>query len=398
MADSKGRFGSAAGFAGAIGIGFAIYFILGAIGSGGSLLPYGDIVANADKNMFYKAVWFLMNFTEADFYAGVFASGLMIVGGIIAWRLSASGSSKAGFSICYGTNMFPWVLASQLLSLGIAIFVLGYTGGFEGGKYTWLPTFICVVGAPPAVMLLYGPSISALLTGSILGGLICFPVGFWMMTSIIPVLGVPGVVANVATMAITGIIINQVCHIAPWVKKVEYPKYKLSEAAATVSDAQRLQEMSKPSWLIRRVLADFTEAQFYGNEIAGALVITGVILDAVLTGHAAYASGAIGAIILSQFVGAAVGVYLYFDKYYTDGWYATFVPVVSIGPACVLMFGASIPVALFAGVLGGIIGGPMAEYFCKKLPGHIHPTVGNVTSMAVGTAAVSIVMSALPWF
>jgi len=397
MADNKGRFGSVAGLALAVGIGFAIYFILGAIGSGGSLLPYADVVVNADKNVFYKAVWFLMNFTEAEFYAGVFASGLMIVGGIIAWKLNASGSSKAGFNICYGTNMFPWVLASQLLSLGIAIFVLGYMGKFANGEFGWLPTFISVVGAPPAVMLLYGPSMAALLTGSILGGLICFPIGFWMMTAIIPVLGVPGVVGNVATMAITGIIINQVCHIVPWVKKVKYPTYA-SEAAATVSDEQKLREMSSPAWFIRRVLADFTEAQFYGNEIAGALVIAGVILDAVLTGHAAYASGAVGAIVLSQFVGAGVGVYLYFNKYYTDGWYATFVPVVSIGPACVLMFGASIPVAVFAGVLGGIIGGPMAEYFVKKLPGHIHPTVGNVTSMAVGTAVVSIVMKVLPWF
>ena len=97
--------------------------------------------------------------------------------------------------------LFPWVLASQLLSLFIAIFILKYTSLFGNGEYTWLPTFITVVGTPPAIMLLYGPSIKALLTGSILGGIMGFPVAFWISNNIIPVLGVPGVVSNVFTMA-----------------------------------------------------------------------------------------------------------------------------------------------------------------------------------------------------
>ena len=66
--------------------------------------------------------------------------------------------------------------------------------------------------------------------------------------------------------------------------------------------------MEKPLWAVRRVLADFSEAPFYGNEIAGLFVILGACLDWVLNAnHGAYASGAIPAIILSsQFVGSAV--------------------------------------------------------------------------------------------
>ena len=55
------------------------------------------------------------------------------------------------------------------------------------------------------------------------------------------------------------------------------------------------------------------------------------------------------------------------------GWYGTYVPVVSVGPACVLMFGSTIPVAITAGILGGIIGPALAEYFCDKLPEDYHP-------------------------
>ncbi len=48
----------------------------------------------------------------------------------------------------------------------------------------------------------------------------------------------------------------------------------------------------------------------------------------------------------------------------------------------VLMYGANIPVAVFAGVLGGIIGGPIAQFFSEKLPEGVHGTVANVIFMA----------------
>ena len=62
------------------------------------------------------------------------------------------------------------------------------------------------------------------------------------------------------------------------------------------------------------------------------------------------------------------------------------------------MFGGTVPVALFAGALGGILGGPVAEFFAGKLPEGIHVTVANVTSMAVCTTVTAAVMQILPFF
>ncbi|MGM0470968.1 MAG: hypothetical protein ACQEQI_01595 [Bacillota bacterium] len=389
--------GSIVGLLSTLGLGFIIYFLLNNIRNVSQWLSYNEIVAKAGDNIGYKFIWFLMNFTEAEFYAGVLASLGIIIGGFIAWRLDVKRSKWAGFNVSYGTNLWPWVFGSQLISLFIAIFVLNFTRYFSGGDYTWLPTFISVVGVPPAVMLIYGPSIRALLTGSTLGGILSFPIAFWLMNNILPILEVPGVVANVFTMAITGVIVLEVCRVLPWLEQKELNLIKSDQPK--LSADEKLEQMSKPTWFIRRVLADFSEAQFYGNEIAGGFILLGVSLDWILnTGHAAYGSGAIPAIILSQFIGAAVGVYLYFNKYVEDGWYATYVPVVSVGPGCVLMFGASIPVAVFAGVLGGILGGPVAEYLAVKLPEELHPTIANVTSMGICTIVVSVVMKALPWF
>ena len=388
--------GSFIGFVITVAIGLTIYFILEGINASSSWLPYGRIVSYTAGNGLYKLIWMTMNFTEAQFYAGICASLGVILGGFIAWRLDVKKSKAAGFNICYGTNLWPWIFISQLLSIILSIFLLDYTRFFDQGGYTWLPTFISIVGVPPVIMLIYGPGIRALLTGSILGGLMSFPVAFWVMARIIPVLEVPGVVGSVFTMAVTEIIALEVCRALPWMKKNE-PKTILANAPS-ISSVERLSRMSKPSWFIRRVFADFSEAQFYGNEIAGLMVIIGVCLDWVLNaGHPAYGSGAVPAIILSQFAGSATGVFLYFNKFVENGGYATFIPVVSVGPACVLSLGATIPVALTAGILGGITGGPVADYLVKKLPQGLHPAIGNVTSMGICTMVVYSVMKVLPW-
>lgn len=62
------------------------------------------------------------------------------------------------------------------------------------------------------------------------------------------------------------------------------------------------------------------------------------------------------------------------------------------------MFGATIPVAVFAGVLGGIMGAPVVEYVLKKLPGYVHPAVENVTSMTICTIVIAGIIQVLPWF
>lgn len=384
--------GALPGFIISIVIGFAFYFGLKALSGNNAVFDYNNMISGILDSVPKQIAWFFMNFTEAQFYASVFAGIGIILGGIVAWILAIKNSKYAGFDVCYGSStLFPWVLASQLISLGLAIFVFRYINGFADSSVTWIATFITVVGAPPAVMLLYGPSVPALLTSSIIGGLICAPTAIWIGNAIVTPWKLPGVVANVSTMAITGIIVCMVCKILPWVKPVPVKPHRTEAAPAD--------DVYSTSWFVRRVFADFTEAQFYGNEVASAFLLAGAVIGAIVCGnHGAYGSGAVPAIILSQFVGAATGVFLYAGKFDNGGWYATYVPVVSVGPACVLMYGANIPVAVFAGVLGGIIGGPIAQFFSEKLPEGVHGTVANVTSMTISTVTVSVVISALPWF
>ncbi len=390
-------FGSLAGLAIALVVGFAAYALLSLLVAGEGLIPelaYENIIDGIVASPVKELAWFFMDFTEPEFYASVFAGAGVIIGGAIAYVLACRKSRFAGFSICYGEHrMFPWVVASQFISLALTIFVFRYIDGFAADpSVTFVATFIPIVAAPPAAMLLYGPSVPALLVSSVLAGLMCSPSATWIAAHINAPLGLPGVVANVAAMALTGFVIFIVLRVLPWVKKVPVP-----DARPTLSPVE---DVTGTVWFLRRVLAEFSEAPFYGNEVASAVSLLGLVLGLVLCpAHAVNGSvDALPAIVLSQVVSAAVGVFLYAGKFADGGWYATYVPVVSTGPACVLALGANVPVAVVAGVLGGVLGGPVAELIGSWLPEDVHGTVANVSSMAVTTAVVYVIMAALPWF
>ena len=120
------------------------------------IFPYNDVVTKVNQQGFYKFIYFVMNFTEGEFYGGLFTTLFLLIGGLIAWQLYRKNSKWQGFAIAGGSGAWPWVLASQLLSLFLTIYVFDFTRFFTK-EVLWLPTFIVVVGTPPALTLVYGP-------------------------------------------------------------------------------------------------------------------------------------------------------------------------------------------------------------------------------------------------
>ena len=393
-AQKKRKYGSPIGLLAAVLIGFACYFILPVIPSAEiGLFSYSNIIAGINSKFINQVMWFFINFTEPDFTAGVFSSVLALVGAAIAWRLAAKGSKKQGFSICYGSsNAWPWVLAAQSLSLLLVMYVFRYLLVFELDAVSWIPTFIVVVSAPAAITLMYGPSIPTLLTASIMPAATAAPLAYWLSNTLMPVLLVPAGIANLISMAFTGFVIMAGCRVLPWMKKVE-PK--------PIPQNPRKENVQSASWFLRRVLADFTEPHFYGNEIASTFLLGGALLDWVINrehGLSGLAGNYLPAILLSQFVAGGIGVFLYADKFDDGGWYATYVPVVSAAPFCVLAFGTSLPQVLFIAVLAGVSGAPIASSLAEKQSKDIHGYVPNVLAMAMCTILVWTTMNMLPWF
>jgi hypothetical protein len=154
-----------------------------------------------------------------------------------------------------------------------------------------------------------------------------------------------------------------------------------------------------PMWLGRRMLADFTDAQFIGNEWASGGLPLGTVISYLLNPELAGTVGQLlPRLVGGQILTAALAVTLWHRQWASYGWYPTFVPVVSIAPAVILAFGGTLQSIVAGAVLGALIGPPLAAAVARRLPIDFHPFIGNVVSMASGTAIVVTALSVLPGF
>ena len=382
------KYGSVAGLILTAAVGFVLYLALSAVPVLTETQAYTKLIDSIEFRS-NQLTWFLINWTEAEFFAAPVATIFLFAGTVTAWLLSIKKSKYAGIEICYGSAyIWPWVFASQIISLLLTEYIFGYLKLFDFGA-TWIPTFIVIVSVPPSMVLMYGPGLKTLITASVLGSAICTPIAYGISQATVN-LGVPGAFNNVLCMGIAGIAAGSVCRVLPWMEK--------KECRATNNTNDPGINYSSPLWILRRTIADFTEPQFYGSDIAGALVIIGVIIDWII--HPTLVTGganALPAILLSQFISGGLGVFLYTGKYMERGWYGTYVPVVCTAPACILLHGTSMPVILIAGILGGVIGAPIAQCFEDHRPEFIHGTVSNVFAMALSTVIVSFIITCIPW-
>ncbi len=391
MKKEQAKYGSPAGLVLTIVVGFVLYFMLKALGNLNiQVLPdYAELVTNIEQPG-NQILWFLINFTEPEFFAGAITTVFLFIGGFIAYALAVKKTKYMGIEICYGqAHIWPWVLASEVLSLFVTEYLFGYLHMFDMGL-TWIPTFICVVSVAPSMVLMYGPNVPNLLTGVFLGGVMCTPTAY-IISQATASLNIPGAVNNVLAMAVTGIIAGSICHVLPWIKKTEVrPTENINAVAVDTTTA---------FWVLRRTVADFTEPQFWGSDIASAFVIVGMIIEFILCPGilSGGGSGMLPAVILSQFISGGIGVFLYTQKYRELGWYATYVPVVCTAPAVVLMYGDRMVVILVASIISGIIGAPLADWFNDRKPAYIHGTVSNVMAMAVSTVIVAAAVGLISW-
>lgn len=379
-------------------IGFLLFIGLNRFQNTNTILPdYGTIVDNIKLNkLSYKILWGLKDFSEAPFFGGIISGIGMILGAILAWRLDVKDSKYAGIRISYGLNIWPWIFASQILSMFISIFIWDYLGVFNRDGFTWVATFLLLVGAPPATMVKYGPNPRALITGSVLGSLLMVPVANWLSVKVLIPIGMPGNVANYFALAIGITLTLEVCNALPW---IERRPFNILREEAELTEEDKLKILDDPKWLIRRTLADFTEPLFYGNEIVALFAIVGGIIEWLLNiNHGVIGTKLFPGILFAQLLTGGISVYLYGRNYLDLGWYPTYISVVSIAPFSVITFGAKLPVILFSAILGGIIGPPFAALLGRRLPEHLHAVIPNVLAMGITTMLVISIMNALPWF
>ena len=337
--------------------------------------------------------WTLGDTTEPGYAHSALAGALMLVGGYLAHRAFVARRRWMGFPVTSGTGLFGWAVGSAALGLVLSNAAWGWTIAVSG---MWQPTFVPFASVPPAVVLVYGGRCSVALTGAVLGASLSTPIALAVVNFVCRPLGLPLVVGATTGMAISAVMAFALCRHLPWMRAptVVVPRCTAGSPHHFVDTARQ-----GPRWLARRMLADFTDAQFIGNEWASAGLLAGTVLSYLLNPAL---EGNVGnllpGVLIAQVLTAALAVTLWHRQWATYGWYPTFVPVVSIAPATVLAFGGTIQAVVVGAALGALIGPPLAAAVARRLPPDFHPFIGNVVSMAVATTAIVTALSVTPGF
>jgi hypothetical protein len=335
--------------------------------------------------------WWIGDTTEAEFFKTALGGLGMLAGAWIAHAGWKRGRRWAGFPVAYGTGLWPWVAGSAILGLLLSDVAWGWTLPVSG---TWQPTFVPFVSVPPAIVLIYGAGWTVAATGVVLGAALTTPVALAVVDFFCLPLHLPTVIGNVTGMWAGALIAFAVCRHLPWMPPT------LAARSSESPDAPAAPPPDQgPGWVVRRVLADFTEAQFYGNELASIGLVGGAVLTFLLNPLTpVYGGGLLPAVLAAQVITATVGILVYRRRWAEEGWYPTFVPVVSVAPATVLTYGATVQAVVAGAVLGALAGQPLAAWISRRLPADFHPFIGNVVSMTVCTLVAVPLLGTLPGF
>ncbi len=229
----------------------------------------------------------------------------------------------------------------------------------------------------------YGPAKRVIVTAAVLVAVIAPPLALVMVNLVCKPFALPLVIGATGAMALAAIPVFVLCSHLPWM-----PSPWAWRTAASL-DAARDPTRHGAFWILRRALADFSEAQFFGNEWASAGVIAGALAGWLTVPNVvAYGTGLMLPILAAQAAGALIAVGVWRRQWDREGFYPTFVPIVSVATAAVLTLGRAPVAVLAAVVLGALIGPPLAAWISHRVPQGWHPYIGNVASMALTTAVV----------
>lgn len=158
---------------------------------------YGDMMTN----LHHPAAWWrwvLGDISEVAFYKHEFASIGLLAGAGLGWWANRTGKRWQGFAICYGTGLWPWVVTSSLLGLGLGNLLWGWTLSAD----SWQPTFVAFVSLPAATVLLFGRGWRVALTGAVMGAVLVTPICLLIVKYVCTLLALPVVIGNVTGMAV----------------------------------------------------------------------------------------------------------------------------------------------------------------------------------------------------
>lgn len=364
-----------------LGTGVFIEVISGRAASWVGVWPdYAHMVANLHEPL-ARLRWIVGDISEVAFYKHELPAIGLLLGAALAHWAHRTGRAWQGFAICYGTGLWPWLVTSSLLGLVFSHVLWGWTLSAS----TWQPTFVAFVSLPAAMVLLFGGGWKVAINGALLGALLVTPASLLLVNYLCYPLGLPVVIGNVGGMAVASVLAFMLCRRFAGLVRSTPPV----DAPPPAPVVERATPHYGVGWTLRRVLADFSEAPFFGNELASLGLLLGVLAAYLLSpAGPAYGSQLVLEMVGGQALASLIGVLLWRRQWMQRGWYPTYIPIVSVVPAAVLTLGGTWEVVVLSAGLGAVMAPPLAVAISQRLPSHLHGYIGNVLSMAACTLMI----------
>ncbi|MCV7228215.1 hypothetical protein [Mycolicibacterium komossense] len=336
----------------------------------------------------------LENLADPTFYGAAAAGALMLAGGGVAYSLQKRRTRWAGFAIACDSGLWPWMVTAGILALLLSHLGWGWT---QSAATPWQPLFVAFVSVTPAVVLMYGRGWKVAVTAAFLGAGMTVPAAIAAARYVCIPLGIPAVAGFTAAMTATAIVAFAVCRWLPWLERgagipASTTHRRVVDDAPDPPSGARHQPAS---WMLRRILADFTEAPFFGNEWASAGLIIGGVGAYLAVQPTDGVAALFPQILAAQLAASTLSVMVWRGRWLVHGWYPSFVPIVSVAPAAVIAYGASIIPTAVAVLLGVLVGPPLAFKIGNVVPQHVHRFVGCTGAMAICTATIIPVIGLL---
>ncbi|HKS12945.1 MAG TPA: hypothetical protein VJS90_07870 [Pseudomonas sp.] len=332
--------------------------------------------------------WIVGDISEVMFYKHELPALGLLAGAWLAHSAHRHGHRWQGFAICYGSGLWPWLVTSSSLSLLLSHVLWGWT--LHNG--TWQPTYVAFVSLPAVVVLRFGRGWKVAITGAVLGAVLVPPASLLLVNQVCYPLELPLVVGNLGGMALASAFGLLLCKRVPWITT----ESRLSTRAITPEPCAEPVSSFGVIWTMRRVLADFSEPLFLGNEIASLGLLLGVLIAYILSpASPAYGSHLLLEIISGQALASLIGILLWRQQWKRHGWYPTYLPLVSIVPAAVMSLGGQWQVIALSAGLGALVAPPLAVAINVRLPDAMPVFVGNGLAMMLATLVIVPVVGRL---
>ncbi len=256
------------------------------------------------------ASWLVGSISEPQFYAVAPAGALLLAGGLLGHVAHRMSWRWQGFVQACGTGLWPWAAGSALVSLLLGNLAWGWT--LAPGS--WQPLFVPLVSVAPAIVVLYGPGWRVGLSAAVLGAVLTPPASILAVEYLCAPLDLPPVVGATTGMWLGAIVAFWLCRRLSWMPAPG--EWRTSNEPGPLGHSRL--------WVPRRALADFSEAQFFGNEWASAALILGAVVAHLISpASTSYGSGLFTAVLGSQVLTAVAGVIIWRKKWRTHDFYPT---------------------------------------------------------------------------